>query len=91
MGADNLVGFNKWQNWQEIFNEVSVVVFKRHGYNSNALKSITNKKFLNYRININSLKNFTFQKLPVWHIVENKEVRISSTQIRNQRNQLRKG
>ena len=32
MGADNLINFNNWQNWRSIFNEISIVVFRRHGY-----------------------------------------------------------
>ena len=45
MGADNLINFHKWQNWKQIFNEISVVVFKRHGYNTMALKSIVCRTF----------------------------------------------
>ena len=43
MGADNLIHFHKWQQWKKIVNEISIVVFKRHGYNNNALKSISTK------------------------------------------------
>ena len=43
MGADNLINFHKWQKWRRIFEEISIVVFKRHGYNKNALRSISNK------------------------------------------------
>ena len=50
MGADNLVNFHKWQNWNKILNEISVVVFRRRGYNSNALKSISYKKFFSFLI-----------------------------------------
>ena len=39
MGADNLVNFHKWQKWQSIFYIISIVIFRRHGYNSKALKS----------------------------------------------------
>ena len=34
MGADNLINFHKWQKWRQIFKEISIVVFKRHGYNN---------------------------------------------------------
>ena len=46
MGADNLINFHEWQNWRNIFKEISIVVFKRHGYNNKALKSIAYKTFL---------------------------------------------
>ena len=56
MGADNLINFHKWQNWRKIFSEISIVIFKRHGYNNNALKSIAYKKFLTSKIKDKPLK-----------------------------------
>ena len=47
MGADNLINFHRWKNWRQFFNQISIVVFKRHGYNSAALKSIASKTFIN--------------------------------------------
>ena len=43
MGADNLVNFHKWQNWKQFFNQISIVIFRRHGYNNAALKSIASR------------------------------------------------
>jgi len=89
MGADNLINFHKWQNWRKIFSEISIVIFKRHGYNNNALKSIAYKKFLTSKIKDKSLNKIHFQKLPSWYLVNNKEVKISSSEIRKQRAVLR--
>ena len=89
MGADNLISFHKWQKWQKIFNNMSIVIFKRHGYNNKALKSITSKKFNQSRILKSLIKLEDFNKLPSWTIIENKEIKISSTEIRNQRDKLR--
>ena len=89
MGADNLINFHKWQNWRKIFSEISIVIFKRHGYNNNALKSIAYKKFLTYKIKDKPLNKIHFQKLPSWYLVNNKEVKISSSEIRKQRAELR--
>ena len=89
MGADNLINFHMWQNWQKIFNNMSIVIFRRHGYNSQALKSIAYQKFKNSLL-INSLSNSSyFDKTPSWTVIKNKEIKISSTEIRNQRNKLR--
>ena len=85
MGADNLINFHKWQKWRKIFNEISIVVFKRHGYNNKALKSIANKTFSNCQIISNSLNKNQFSKLPSWVWINNKEIKISSTEIRQQR------
>tara|TARA_B100001123_G_scaffold389172_1_gene465693 strand:- start:53 stop:631 length:579 start_codon:yes stop_codon:yes gene_type:complete len=85
MGADNLINFHKWQKWKQIFKEIPIVVFKRHGYNEKALKSMASKKFNTYKIN--SIKNDLneFNKLPFWIWANNKEIRVSSTEIREKR------
>ena len=89
MGADNLINFHKWQKWRQIFKEISIVVFKRHGYNKQALKSIACKTFSNYRINSHQINKNNFIKLPSWTWVDNREIKISSTEIRQQRLLLR--
>ena len=89
MGADNLIHFHKWQRWQKIFKEISIVVFKRHGYNNNALKSIARNKFINSEIKYNNINKYYFETLPSWTYIQNREVKISSTAIRNQRKLLR--
>ena len=89
MGADNLINFHKWQNAKSIFSEIPIVVFRRYGYNEKALKSYTSNFYKNFRLisKIINLKNF--DKLPAWTVIQNKEIKISSTEIRNQREQLR--
>ena len=82
MGADNLINFHKWQKWRNIFKDIPIVIFKRHGYNIKALNSITAKTFLNYKI---SKLNLNSNPPPCWTFINNKEVKISSTDIRNQR------
>ena len=89
MGADNLINFHKWQKWRQIFKEISIVVFKRHGYNNQALKSIACKTFTNYRISSHQINKNHFIKLPSWVWVDNREIKISSTEIRQQRLLLR--
>jgi len=89
MGADNLISFHKWQKWQKIFDNMSIVIFKRHGYNTRALKSIASKKYIQSKILGSDIILENFNKLPSWTIVENKEIKISSTEIRNQREKLR--
>ena len=89
MGADNLINFHQWQKWQNIFNNISIVVFKRHGYNNKALNSIAKKTFLQFQITSKNLDHSNFKKLPSWTWIENKEIKISSTEIRKQRELLR--
>ena len=88
MGADNLVNFHQWQNWRQLFNQISIVIFRRHGYNQAALKSIASITFANYQIKTDKLNQKQFMSLPSWTIVQNKEIRISSTEIRKHRKLL---
>ena len=66
MGADNLISFHKWHKSELISQKCNIIVFDRHGYKKNSLKSKTFKKLNN--------KTLTF--------VEFKKVNISSSQLR---------
>ena len=66
MGADNLINFHKWFKSKLISQKCKIIVFDRHGYKKNSLKSKTFKKLKN--------KTLTF--------VEFKKVNISSSQLR---------
>ena len=89
MGADNLINFHKWQNAHKIFNEIPIVVFRRYGYNQKALKSYISNFYKNFKLNSKNISVNSFNKLPAWTIIQNKEIKISSTEIRKQREQLR--
>ena len=66
MGADNLINFHKWHKSKSIAKKCNIIVFDRHGYKKNSLKSKIFKKLNN--------KTLTF--------VEFKKVNISSSQLR---------
>ena len=66
MGADNLINFHKWYKSKLISQKCNIIVFDRHGYKKNSLKSKTFKRLNN--------KTLTF--------VEFKKVNISSSQLR---------
>jgi len=89
MGADNLINFHQWQKWQKIIKDMPIVIFRRYGYNTKALKSTTSNIYKNFRINKKKLSDSDFNNLPAWVIVENKEIKISSTEIRKQRKLFR--
>ena len=88
MGADNLVNFHEWEKWQSIFHIISIVIFRRHGYNTNALKSVAAKKFIHNKYIAQDIEH-VLKKIPAWTLIQNKEIKISSSEIRNQRNKLR--
>ena len=89
MGADNLINFHYWQNWKKIFKDITIVVFKRHGYNNKALNSKSAKTFANFHKIIRPNNQITFSQFPSWAWIDNREVKISSTEIRKQKNLLR--
>ena len=66
MGADNLINFHKWYKSKLISQKCNIIVFDRHGYKKNSLKSKTFQSLNN--------KTLTF--------VEFKKVNISSSQLR---------
>ena len=66
MGADNLITFHKWHKSKSISQKCNILVFDRHGYKKNSLKSKTFKR-LNKSI-------LTF--------IEFKKINISSSQLR---------
>ena len=66
MGADNLINFHKWFKYELISKKCNILVFDRHGYKKNSLKSKTFKRLNN--------KALTF--------IEFKKVKISSSQLR---------
>ena len=66
MGADNLINFHKWHKSKLISQKCNIIVFDRHGFKKNSLKSKTFRK-----LGKNILK-----------FVEFKKVNISSSQLR---------
>ena len=75
---------------ETVFNQISIVIFKRYNYNNAALKSIASKTFADYQIKTNQLNQMQFTSLPSWAFVRNKEIRVSSTEIRKHRALLRR-
>ena len=66
MGADNLINFHKWYKSKLISRKCNILVFDRHGYKKNSLKSKTFKQ-----LNKANLEFIEFNK-----------VNISSSQLR---------
>ena len=66
IGADNLITFHKWHKSKSISQKCNILVFDRHGYKKNSLKSKTFKQ-----LNKDVLK-----------FIEFKKVNISSSQLR---------
>lgn len=66
MGADNLINFHKWHKSKSITQKCSIIVFDRHGYKKDSLKS----------------KSFKLLNKDTLTFVEGNKVNISSSQLR---------
>ena len=66
MGADNLINFHKWYKSKSIAQKCSIIVFDRHGYKKDSLKS----------------KSFKSLNKDTLTFVEFNKVNISSSQLR---------
>ena len=66
MGADNLINFHKWHKSKLISKKCNILVFDRHGFKKNSLKS----------------KTFKNLDKSILKFVEFKKVNISSSQLR---------
>ena len=66
MGADNLIKFHKWHKSRSIAQKCNIIVFDRHGYKKNSLKS----------------KSFKMLNKDSITFVEFRKVNISSSQLR---------
>ena len=60
MGADNLINFHKWYKSKIISKKCNILVFDRHGYKKNSLKSKTFKQ-----LNKTSLEFIEFNKVNI--------------------------
>ena len=60
MGADNLIHFHKWKNYNLISSICEILVFDRYGYKSKSLKSLGYKKY-----NKTSLEFINFKKVNI--------------------------
>ena len=63
MGADNLINFHKWHKSKLISQKCNIIVFDRHGYKKNSLKSKTFKRLNKRFLHLLSLKKSTFHLL----------------------------
>lgn len=87
MGADNLIQFPSWHQWERIMKLVPIAVFNRPGYTYQALNGKTARKYNRYRLKTesggHSLLSLVDKKPPCWAYVAQTTHKLSSTHIRN--------
>ncbi len=83
MGADNLAGFHRWQNWQEIANSVPIAVIDRPGSTLAYLSSIMAKTFNHARVAEADAAALVRMEPPAWTFIHGRRSPLSSTAIRS--------
>ncbi|MDX2073328.1 MAG: nicotinate-nucleotide adenylyltransferase [Alphaproteobacteria bacterium] len=82
MGADNLATIHRWQEWEQIFALVPVLVLDRSPFSHSALRKKAALRFAKYRKNPRALLACANQGLPVWAYTHMRRHPESSTAIR---------
>jgi nicotinate-nucleotide adenylyltransferase len=82
MGADNLVQFDRWQDWQQIMARVPVGILARPGQNLPARASRAARVFRAARIRGARSRSLALADAPAWCFVNAPLMDISSSAIR---------
>lgn len=82
MGADNLAGLDRWENWRWIMRNVPVAVIARPGQQRNALTSVAARSFAQARLSPRAAPMLARMHAPAWLFLTIPMRDISSTQIR---------
>ncbi|MEP3115881.1 nicotinate-nucleotide adenylyltransferase [Nisaea sp.] len=82
MGADNLIGFHRWAEWQQIFNRVVIAVFDRPSYSLRALSGPAARRFARMRTRERSGSLLRNRRAPAWVFFHTPLNPLSATRIR---------
>lgn len=85
MGADNLAGFHRWQDWRAIVGSVPIAIVDRPGASLSVLSSPMAKVFENYRLPEEDAPLLPDMEPPVWTFLHTPLDQTSSTDLRNGR------
>jgi nicotinate-nucleotide adenylyltransferase len=85
MGADNLAGFHRWQQWREIFSLMPIAVVDRPGLRMKALASQAARAFAAARIPELRAAALPLAGPPAWTMLTGPLSPLSSTEMRRSR------
>ena len=83
MGADNLAGFHRWQNWQAIARRIPIAVVDRPGSTLSYLSSVMAKTFGHARVDEAQSVALPRMRPPAWTFIHGPRSPLSSTALRN--------
>jgi nicotinate-nucleotide adenylyltransferase len=82
MGADNLSGFHRWRDFEDIFARVPIAVFDRPGYRLKARASRAAQRFAGYRVDETDAGGLADLIPPAWTLLTHPLSGLSSTTLR---------
>ncbi len=82
MGADNLINFHQWDNWNWIVNNFPIGIMARPGQQIRAGLSPLALKYKRFRLNPNLAPCLATRKAPIWCLLHGPMVGDSSTKLR---------
>ncbi len=82
MGADNLINFDKWYKWQDIFNISRIAIFDRDNHKKTALRSKASLLLKNSLLKKGEESLLSERSLPAWCFLDIEKHSASSTKLR---------
>ncbi|OYW57989.1 MAG: nicotinic acid mononucleotide adenylyltransferase [Rhizobiales bacterium 17-65-6] len=82
MGADNLTGFHRWQNWRDLAGLLPVAVVDRMGDSLSATASRAARALARYRVEESDAALLPTLPPPAWVFLHGMKSPLSSTRIR---------
>ncbi len=86
MGADNLAGFHRWQDWRAIVGSVPIAIVDRPGASRSVMSAPMAKAFEKYRLPEEDAALLPDMEAPVWTFLHTSLDRASSTALRRNEN-----
>ena len=87
MGADNLQGLHRWQNWQAIVRTFPIAVIDRPGSTLAYLSSKMARTFDRARVDEEDAAALAFRKAPAWTFIHGPRSPLSSSALRDRAEQ----
>ena len=82
MGADNLVGFHRWDRWDEIMATTPVGVLARPGQQLRAGLSPAARRYARWRLPASQAGALARTQPPVWTLLSGRMLDLSSSELR---------
>lgn len=82
MGADNLAGFHRWQDWQGIAATFPIAVIDRPGFTLSYLSAKMARRFADHRVDETDAAALADMTPPAWTFIHGPRSFLSSTELR---------